>query len=140
MAAKRRGQESAAAMRRTRATPKPFSTPGTVTREEYNDISEYACTLEAENTEMKYGGRDDITTVSNLEVASAATETTTRLLTEMRALHAAQMREMTVLVAAATADNAPVPPRKEKQAQAQTQKHMNPAGNSRVRYPPSPRC
>ena len=134
MVAKRGGYESAAAMRRTRATPKPFSTPGTVTREEYNDISEYACTLEAENTEMKYGGRDDITTVSNLEVASAATETTTRLLTEMRALHAAQMREMTVLVAAATAGNAPSPPRKEVQVQAQTQIHMNPAGTCRLLY------
>ena len=54
----------------------------------------------------------------------------------MRKVHAAQMQEMTALVAAATAGNAPAPPRKERQAQAPTQIHMNPAGTLRVLYPP----
>ena len=80
MAAKRRGYESAAVLRGTRATPAPISAPGTVTRAEYNAISEYACALEAENAELKSGGGDDATTVSTLEAASAATETTTGLL------------------------------------------------------------
>ena len=105
-------------MRRKRATPAPFSALGTVTRAEYDAVSEYACALEAENAELKSGGGNDVTTVSTLEAASAATETTTGLLMEMCALHAAHMREMTALVAAATAGNAPVPPHKEGQAQA----------------------
>ena len=50
------------------------------------------------------------------EAAYAATKTTTGLLTEMRAVHASQMREMTALVAAATAINAPAPPCREGQA------------------------
>ena len=74
--------------------------------------------------------------VITFEAASDATETTTGLLAEMRAVHAAQMREMTALVAAATAGNTPAPPRKDQQAQAQTQIHMNPAVTRRVRYPP----
>ena len=112
MAVNRGGYESAAAMHGTRATPATFSALGTVTRAEYNAISEYACALEAENAELKSGGGDDATTVSTLEAASAATETTTRLLADMRTVHAAQMREMTALVAAATAINTPSPPRK----------------------------
>ena len=112
MAAKRGGYELAAAMHGTRETPAPFSAPGTVTRAEYDAVSEYACALEAENAELKSGGGDDVTTVSTLEAASAATETTTGLLAEMRSVHAAHMREMTALVAAATAENAPALPRK----------------------------
>ena len=76
-------------MRGTRATPEPFSAPGTVTRAEYDAVSEYACALEAENAELKYSGGDDVTTVSNLEAASSATKTTTGLLAEMRAVHVA---------------------------------------------------
>ena len=75
-----------------------------------------------------------MTTISTLEDTSAVTKTTTGLLAEMRALHAAQMQEMTALVAASTAINAPAPTRKERQAQAQI--NMNPTGNRRVRYPP----
>ena len=74
-----------------------------------------------------------MTTISTLESASAATKTTTGILAEMRAVQAAQMWEMTALVAAATA----TPPRREGKTQAQI--HMNPAGTSHVRYPPSPR-
>ena len=66
MAAKRGGYESAAAMHRTRATPTPFSAPSTVTRAEYDDVSEYACALEAENAELKSGGGNDVTTVNTL--------------------------------------------------------------------------
>ena len=112
MAAKRRGYELAAALYGTTATPSTFSAPGTVTKAEYDAVSEYACALKAENSELKSGRGDDVTTFSTLEAASAATKTTTRLLVEMRAVHAAQMREMTALVAAATAINVPAPPRK----------------------------
>ena len=108
----------AAAMRRKRATPTPFLAPGIVTRTEYDSVSEYECALEAEKTELKSSGGDDVTTVSTLEPASAATKTTTGLLAEMRAVQAAQMREMTEIVAAATSGNTPVPPRKEGQSHA----------------------
>ena len=116
MAAKRGGYESAAEMRGTRATPAPFSATGTVTRAEYDAVSEYACDLEAENAELKSGRGENVTAVSTLEAASAATKTTTGLLAEMCAVHASQMREMTELVASATAGNAPAPPYKEGQA------------------------
>ena len=76
----------------TRATPAPFSVLGTVTRAEYDAVSEYASALEVENAELKSGRGDDITTVSTLEAASAATKTTTRVLAEMRVVHAEQMR------------------------------------------------
>ena len=66
MAAKRGGYESAATMRGTRVTPPPFSAPDTVTRAEYDAVSEYACALEAENAELKSGGGDNVTTVSTL--------------------------------------------------------------------------
>ena len=66
MSAKRGGYESAAALRRTRETPAPISAPGTVTREEYDAVSEYACAPKAENVELKYGGGDNVTTVSTL--------------------------------------------------------------------------
>ena len=118
MTAKLGGYELAAAMRGTRATPTPFSAPGTVTRVEYDAVSEYACALEAENTELKSGRGNDVATVSTLEATSDATETTTKLLAEMRAVNAAQKREMAELVAAATDGNTPAPPRKEGQAQA----------------------
>ena len=78
-------------------------------------------------------------TVSTLEAASDATKTTTGLLAEMHAVHVAQMREMTELVAAATAGNTPAPPHKEGQEQAWTQIHMNPAGTCCMQYTP-PRC
>ena len=87
MAAKRGGYESVVVIRGTRAIPSPFSAPGTVTRAEYDDVSEYACALEAENVEMKSGGGDNVTIVSTIEAASAATKTTTRILMEMRAVH-----------------------------------------------------
>ena len=70
-AAKRGGYESATALRGTRANPAPISAPGTVTKAEYDAVSEYACALEAENTELKSGGGDNVTTVSTLEAASA---------------------------------------------------------------------
>ena len=77
-----------------------------------------------------------MTTISNLESASAKTKTatnnTTGLLAEMRAVHAAQMQEITALVAAATDINAPAPPRIEGKAQI----HMKPTETRRVRYPP----
>ena len=120
MAEKRGGYESAAAMCGTRATPAPISVPGTVTRVECNAISEYACALEAENASLKSGRSEEGTIVSTLEAASAATKTTTGLLAEMRAVHAAQMREMTALVATAMAGKKSAPPCKERQAQAQT--------------------
>ena len=107
-----------------------------MTRAECNAISEYACALEAENASLKSGRSEEGTIVSTLEAASAATETTTGLLADIRAVHAAQMREMTALVAAATAGNAPAPTHKQQQVQAQTQIHMNPAGTHRVQYPP----
>ena len=87
-------------------------------RAEYDDVSEYACALKAKNAELKSGGGNDVATVSTLESASTETETTTGLLAEMRAVHAAQMREMTALVAVVTGSNTPAPPRKEGQAQA----------------------
>ena len=111
MAAKRGGYESAAEMRVT-GRQEWVQRPGTVTREEYDVVSEYACALEAENASLKSGGSDKVTITSTLKAASAATETTTGLLADMRAVHAAQMREMTALVAAATAGNVPAPPRK----------------------------
>ena len=89
-----------------------------MTRAEYDAVSEYDCALKSENAELKSDGGDNVTTVSTLEAASAATKTTTGLLVEMRAVHAAQMWEMTKLVSAATAGNAPAPPRKEGQVQA----------------------
>ena len=73
MAAKRGGYESAAALCRTRETPALNSDPSTVTRAEYDAVSEYAYALEAENAELKSGVGDDMTTISNLEAASAAT-------------------------------------------------------------------
>ena len=77
-----------------------------------------------------------MTTVSNLEAASAATKTatnnTTRLFAEMRTVHAAQMKEMATLMSAATAINAPAPALREVKAQI----YMNPDGTRRVRYPP----
>ena len=91
---------------------------GKVARSEYDAVSEYACALEAENAELKSGGGNDVATVSTLESASTETETTTGLLAEMRAVHAAQMREMTALITVVTAGNTPAPPRKEGQAQA----------------------
>ena len=97
---------------------------------------EYACALEAENAELKFGVGDDMTTIINLEAASAATKTATNntagLLAEIRAVHAAQMQEMTSLVAAATAINAPAPALIEEKSQI----HMNPDGTRRVCYPP----
>ena len=55
-----------------------------------------------------------MTTISTLEAASAATKTatnnTTGILAEVRAVHEAYMQEMTALVAAATVFNALVPP------------------------------
>ena len=118
MAAKRGEYEFAAALSGTKETPALISAPSTVTKAEYDAVSEYACALEAENAELKSGGGDDMTRISTLEAASAATETTTGLLTEMRTVHAAQIREMTGLVAAATAINAHVPPRREEKTQA----------------------
>ena len=47
MAEKRGGYESAAALRGTRETPMLNSAPITVTRAEYDAVSEYACALEA---------------------------------------------------------------------------------------------
>ena len=91
MAAKRGGYESAAALRMTRETPPPIPALGTVTRAEYDAVSEYAYALEEENTELKSGGGNDVLTVSTLEAASSVTETTTRILAKMRTVHAAQM-------------------------------------------------
>ena len=114
MAAKRGGYESAAVMRGTRETPALIAALRKVTRAEYDTVSEYACALKADNAELKYGGGDDMSTISTLEAASAATETatnnTTGLLAEMRAVHAAQMQEMTALVSAAMDINVPAPP------------------------------
>ena len=109
MTAKRGGYESAAALCGTRETHTPILEEGTVTRAENDAVLEYACALEEESAELKSGGGYDFTTVSTLEAAYAATKTTTGLLAEMRAVHASQMREMTALVAAATAINAPAP-------------------------------
>ena len=73
MVAERGGYESAAALRGTRETTTVYSARFTVTRAEYDSVLEYACALEAENAELKSGGEDDMTTISNLEAASAAT-------------------------------------------------------------------
>ena len=77
-----------------------------------------------------------MTTISNLESASAATKTatnnTSELFAEMHTVHAAQMKEMAALVAAATAINAPAPVLREGKAQV----YMNPAGTRCVCYPP----
>ena len=75
-----------------------------------------------------------MTTISTLESASAATKTTTGILAEMRAVQAAQMWEMTALVAAATATNTPVSPCREEKTQVQI--HMNPVGTRSVCYLP----
>ena len=113
MAAKRGGYESAAALRGTRETTTVYSARFTVTRAEYDSVSEYACALEAENTEQKSGRGDNMTTIRNLEAASDATATATNntagLFEEMCTVHAAQMKEMAALVAAATAINASAP-------------------------------
>ena len=95
---------------RDKKNPALISAPSTVTKAEYDAVSDYACALEAENAELKSGGGDNVTTISTLEAASAATKTTTGLLAEMRAVHAAQMQEMTALVSAAMDINAPAPP------------------------------
>ena len=104
MAAKRGGYKSAAALRETRETPALNPAPSKVTRAEYNTILEYACALEAENAELKSGGGDDMTTISNVEAASVATETatnnTTGILAKLRAVHAAQMQEMAAATSA----------------------------------------
>ena len=96
MAAKCGGCESAAALRGTRETPAFYSAPITVTRAGYDAVSEYAYALKAENAELKSGGGDDTTTISNLEAASAVTETATNnnagLFAKMRTVHAAQMK------------------------------------------------
>ena len=63
--------------------------PGTVTRAEYDAISEHACALETNNASLKSGGSDEGKIVSTLEAASAATETTSGILAEMRAVHTA---------------------------------------------------
>ena len=93
MAAKRGGYESAAALRGARETPPLNSAPSTVIRAEYDAVLEYACALEVENAELKSGGGDNMTTISNLESTFDATKTatnnTTGLLAEMRAVHAA---------------------------------------------------
>ena len=124
-------------LRGTRETPALISAPSTVTRAEYDAVLEYACALKADNEELKSGGGDDVTTISPLEAASAATETatnnTTRILAEMRAIHAAQMQEMTALVAAATAINVISTPCREGKAQI----NMNLAGTRCVGFPPS---
>ena len=77
-----------------------------------------------------------MTTISNLEAASASTKTATnsnvRLFAEMCAVNTPQMKEMAALVAAATAINAPSPALREGKAQI----YLNPASNRRVRYPP----
>ena len=120
----------------TRETPAFYSAPITVTRAEYDDVSEYACALEAENAELKSGGGDYMTTISNLEAASAATETATNntagLFMDMRTVHAAQMKEMAALEAASTAINATNPALREGKAQI----YMNPDGTHCVRYTP----
>ena len=94
--AKRGGYESAAFLSGTKETPALNSVPITVTRAEYNAVSEYACALNAENAELKYGGGDDMTTISNLVAASTTTKTstnnTTGLIMEMCAVHASQMQ------------------------------------------------
>ena len=118
MAAKRGRYKSPTALCGTREAPAPISAPVTVTRAEYDAVFEYVCDLEAENAEQKLCGGDDVTTVSTLEAASAETETTTWLLVEMRAVHPAQMREMTALIAVTMAIIAPAPPRREAKAQA----------------------
>ena len=66
--------------------------PVTVTREEYDAVSDYACALEAENAELKSAGSNEGMIVSTLEAAYAATKTTTGIIAEMRTVHAAQMR------------------------------------------------
>ena len=134
MAAKHGGYNSTADLCGTRETPALIPALSTVTKAEYDSVSDYACTLKVENAELKPGGGDYLTTISTLEAASAATKTITGLLTEMRAVHTAQMREMTALIAAATAINAPAPPCKEEKTQAQI--HINPVGTRRVCYPP----
>ena len=110
------GYELAAAMRGKRATPTPFSAPGTVTRVEYDAVS--SMPAPSRRRTRNSGRGNDVATVSTLEATSDATETTTKLLAEMRAVNAAQMREITELVAAATDGNTPTLPRKEGQAQA----------------------
>ena len=136
MAAKRGGYKSDAELRGTRENPAFYSAPITVTRAEYDDVLEYACALKAENAELKSGGGDGMTTISNLEAASAATETATNntagIFADMRTVHTEQMKEMDALVAASTAINAPAPPRREEKAQI----HMNLAVTCRVCYLP----
>ena len=120
MAAKHADYESAAALRGTKETPTLNSAPSKVTRAEYDAVLEYAYALEAENTELKSGGGDNMTTISNLEAASATTKTGTnniaRILAEMRTVHAAQIQEITAIVAAATTINAPAPALREGKA------------------------
>ena len=136
MAEKSGGYESVVALLGTRETPALISAPSIVTRSEYDAFLEYTCALKTENAELKSDGGDDVTTISTLVAASAATETatnnTTGLLADMRAVHAAQMQEMTAIVAASTAINAPAPPRREEKAQI----HMNLAVTCRVCYLP----
>ena len=90
----------------------------------------------AEKAELKSGGGDDMTTISNLESATAATKTATNntsgIFAELRTLHTEQMKEMAALVAASTAINTNAPPLREGKAQI----YMNPDGTRRVRYPP----
>ena len=66
MSAKHGGYESAAALHGTRETPALISAPSTVTREEYDAVSEYACALEVENAELKSGRGDNVARISTL--------------------------------------------------------------------------
>ena len=136
MASKLGGYKSDAELRGTRENPAFYSAPITVTRAEYDAVLEYTCALKAENAELKSGGGDDITTIRNLEAASAATKTATNntsgIFAELRTLHTEQMKEMAALVAASTAINTNAPPLREGKAQI----YMNPDGTRRVRYTP----
>ena len=87
------GYESFADLRKTRETPTLISATSTVTRAEYDAVSEYACLLEAENAELKSGEGDDVTTISTLEAASAATKTTTGHFLHLFRVYHAHLRE-----------------------------------------------
>ena len=66
MAAKCRGYELDVAQRGTRETRALNSAPSTVTRAEYDAVSEYACALEVENAELKSGRGDNVARISTL--------------------------------------------------------------------------
>ena len=150
MAEKRGGYEFAAALRAgtTSNLVAPQSSVTSVSRADYDAVAEYAAALEAENLELRSVKADGVLTISILPdtVAAATTttsSTTTALITEMKraqevqaVAHAAQIAQLTVLITAAAAGQAPSPAPTPPQGGGWTR--FNEPGRDMPRAPPTP--